>query len=93
MTGRNQNQNLPGKCALHLYLFITFDCFESPCSPQKKSILAKAGLCNLNETVASQTAIMVWKLHKARNPLGTSLFSNRTIIRPTPATKLFKYLE
>ena len=48
-----------------------------------KSILEKAGLRTLNEMVASQTALMVRKSNKARDPLGRNLFSNRSIMRPT----------
>ena len=49
----------------------------------KKSVLEKAGLCTLNEMVALQTALMVWKSNKARDPLGINLFHNRSIVRPT----------
>ena len=48
-----------------------------------KCVLEKAGLRNLNEMVASQTAVMVWKSQKAKDPLGTRLFPNRTISRTT----------
>ena len=48
-----------------------------------KCVLEKAGLRNLNEMVASQTAVMVWKSRKARDPLGTRLFPSRTISRTT----------
>ena len=46
-------------------------------------VLEKAGLRNLNEMVASQTAVMVWKSQKVKDPLGTRLFPNRTISRTT----------
>ena len=48
-----------------------------------KCVLEKAGLRNLNGMVASQTAVMVWKSLKARDPLGTRLFPSRTILRST----------
>ena len=48
-----------------------------------KCILEKAGLRNLNEMVASQTAVTVWKSQKAKDPLGTRLFPERTISRST----------
>jgi hypothetical protein len=48
-----------------------------------KSILEKAGLRTLNEMVASQTALMVWKSKKAKDPLGRNLFPDRSIMRHT----------
>ena len=48
-----------------------------------KSILEKAGLRTLNEMVASQTALMVWKSKKAKDPLGRKLFPVRSIMRHT----------
>ena len=48
-----------------------------------KSILEKAGLRTLNEMVASQTALMVWKSKKAKDPLGRKLFPDRSIMRHT----------
>ena len=48
-----------------------------------KCILEKAGLRNLNEMVASQTAVTVWKSQKAKDPLGKRLFPERTISRST----------
>ena len=33
--------------------------------------------------VASQTAVMIWKSKKAKDPLARSLFPSRSIIRPT----------
>ena len=55
-----------------------------------KSVLEKAGLRTLNEMVASQTALMVWKSYKAKDPLGRNLFPNRTIIRPTRSINSLK---
>ena len=51
------------------------------------SIIEKAGLRNLNEMVASQTALMVWKSNKAKDPLGGNLFP---IIRPTRSINSLK---
>ena len=48
-----------------------------------KSVLEKAGLRTLNEMVASQTAFMVWKSKKAKDPLGRNLFPDRSIMRHT----------
>ena len=48
-----------------------------------KSVLEKAGLRPLNEMVASQSAVMVWKSKKAKDPLARCLFPSRSIIRPT----------
>ena len=48
-----------------------------------KSVLEKAGLRPLNEMVASQSAVMVWKSKKAKDPLVRCLFPSRSIIRPT----------
>ena len=48
-----------------------------------KSVLEKAGLRPLNEMVASQTALMVWKSKKANDPLGRKLFPIRSIRRQT----------
>ena len=48
-----------------------------------KSILEKAGLRTLNEMVASQTAFMVRKSKKAKDPLGRKLFPVRSIMRHT----------
>ena len=48
-----------------------------------KSVLEKAGLRPLNEMVACQTALMVWKSNKAKDPLGRKLFPKRSIIRAT----------
>jgi hypothetical protein len=48
-----------------------------------KSVLEKAGLRPLNEMVASQTALMVWKSKKAKDPLGRNLFPIRSIKRQT----------
>ena len=48
-----------------------------------KSILEKAGLRTLNEMVASQTAVMVWKSKKAKDPLSKHLFPDRSIMRQT----------
>ena len=48
-----------------------------------KSVLEKAGLRPLNEMVASQTALMVWKSKKANDPLGRNLFPIRSIRRQT----------
>jgi hypothetical protein len=55
-----------------------------------KSVLEKAGLRTLNEMVASQTALMVWKSNKAKDPLGRNLFPVRTIIRPTRSINSLK---
>ena len=55
-----------------------------------KSTLEKAGLRNLNEMVASQTAVMVWKSNKARDPLGKILFPKRSIMRPTRSINCVK---
>jgi hypothetical protein len=43
-----------------------------------KSVLEKAGLRTLNEMVASQTALMLWKSNKATDPHGRNLLPNRT---------------
>ena len=48
-----------------------------------KVVLAKAGLRPLNEMVASQAALMVWKSKKAQDPLGRNLFPCRSIVRQT----------
>ena len=48
-----------------------------------KSVLEKAGLRTLNEMVASQTALMVWKSKKAKDPLSRKLFPDRSIMRHT----------
>ena len=48
-----------------------------------KSVLEKAGLRALNEMVASQTALMVWKSKKANDPLVRNLFPIRSIRRQT----------
>ena len=65
----------------------TFDTIDGRTSLKDivstNSILVKVGFYNLNEMVASQTAVMVWKSQKARDPLGTRLFPNRTILRTT----------
>ena len=55
-----------------------------------KYILEKAGLRTLNEMVASQTALMVWKSNKAKYPLGRNLYPNRSIIRPTRSINSLK---
>ena len=39
-----------------------------------KSVLEKAGLQTLNEMFASQTALMVWKSKKTKDPLGRTFF-------------------
>jgi hypothetical protein len=55
-----------------------------------KLVLEKAGLRTLNEMVASQTALMVWKSNKARDPLGRNLFPERSIMRPTRSINCVK---
>ena len=55
-----------------------------------KSVLEKAGLRTLNEMVASQTAFMVWKSYKAKDPLGRTLFPERTISRTTRSINCLK---
>ena len=52
-----------------------------------KSIIEKAGLCTLNEMVASQAALTAWKSNKAKDPLGRNLFP---IIRPTRSINSLK---
>ena len=58
-----------------------------------KSVLEKAGLRPLNEMVASQTALMVWKSNKARDPLGRKLFPKRSIIRATRSINCVKAIQ
>ena len=58
-----------------------------------KLVLEKAGLRTLNEMVASQTALMVWKSNKARDPLGKILFPERTIMRPTRSINSVKAIQ
>ena len=58
-----------------------------------KSVLEKAGLRTLNEMVASQTALMVWKSNKARDPLGKILFPKRSIMRPTRSINCVKAIQ
>ena len=53
-------------------------------------VLEKAGLRTLNEMVASQTALMVWKSNKAKDPLGKHLFPKRSIMRPTSSINCVK---
>ena len=48
-----------------------------------KSVLEKAGLQTLNEMFASQTALMVWKSKKTKDPLGRTFFPSRSIRRQT----------
>ena len=58
-----------------------------------KSVLEKAGLRPLNEMVASQTALMVWKSNKAKDPLGRKLFPKRSIIRATRSINCVKAIQ
>ena len=56
-------------------------------------LLQKTGLRNLNEMVASQTAIMVWKSHKWRGTLdSSSLFLNRKEISPARSINIYLIL-
>ena len=57
------------------------------------SVLEKAGLWPLNEMVASQTALMVWKSNKAKDPLGRFLFPKRSIMRPTRSINCVKAIQ
>ena len=56
-------------------------------------VLEKAGLRPLNEMVASQTALMVWKSNKAKDPLGRHLFPKRSIMRPTRSINCVKEIQ
>ena len=58
-----------------------------------KSVLEKAGLRPLNEMVASQTALMVWKSNKTKDPLGKYLFPKRSIMRPTRSINYVKAVQ
>ena len=58
-----------------------------------KSVLEKAGLRPLNEMVASQTALMVWKSNKTKDPLGKYLFPKRSIMRPTRSINYVKAIQ
>ena len=58
-----------------------------------KSVLEKAGLRTLNEMVASQTALMVWKSNKAKDPLGRNLFPKRSIMRATRSINCVKAIQ
>ena len=55
-----------------------------------ESVLKKAGLCNLNEMVASSAAVMVWKSKQSRDPLGCCLFPKRNSVRPTRSKNAHK---
>ena len=56
-------------------------------------MLEKAGLRPLNEMVASQTALMVWKSNKTKDPLGKYLFPKRSIMRPTRSINYVKAIQ
>ena len=58
-----------------------------------KSVLEKAGLRTLNEMVASQTALMVWKSNKAKDLLGRTLFPERSIMRATRSINCVKAIQ
>ena len=53
-------------------------------------VLQKAGMRNLNEIVASNAALMVWKSKKKMDPLGTALFPVKSSTRPIRSLHLNK---